>query len=61
MREEILRVMDRNARISVTDLAAILDASEDEINERLAAWVHGGMDEEIDDLVGQYGFRYGED
>ena len=39
----------------------VVDASEDEINERLAAWVHGGMDEEIDDLVGQYGFRYGEE
>ena len=35
MREEILRVMDRNARISVTDLAAILDASEDEISSEI--------------------------
>lgn len=35
MREEILRVMDRNARISVTDLAAILDASEEEISSEI--------------------------
>jgi len=39
----------------------IVEASEDEINERLAAWVHGAMDDEIDDAAKWYGFTYGED
>ena len=35
MREEILRVMDKNARITVTDLATILDAREEEISREI--------------------------
>ena len=35
MREEILRVMDKNARITVTDLATILDAQEEEISREI--------------------------
>lgn len=36
MREEILRAMDKNARITITDLATILDAPEEEIAEELS-------------------------
>ncbi|MCR5005028.1 MAG: Lrp/AsnC family transcriptional regulator [Clostridiales bacterium] len=35
MREEILRVMDKNARITVTDLATILDTPEEEISREI--------------------------
>ena len=35
MREDILHAMDKNARISVTDLATILDASEEEIRDQI--------------------------
>ncbi len=37
MREDILRAMDRNARISITDLATILDAPEQKIREEISA------------------------
>lgn len=39
----------------------IVDATEDEMNERLAAWVHGAMDDELDDAASWYGFTYGEE
>lgn len=35
-------------------------ASDEEINERLANWVAGGADLEIDAAVEQYGYRYGD-
>ena len=35
MREDILRVMEKNARISITDLSTILDTPEDEINKAI--------------------------
>ena len=35
MREDILRVMEKNARISITDLATILDSPEEEISNAI--------------------------
>ena len=35
MREDILRVMEKNARISITDLSTILDTPEDEISNAI--------------------------
>ena len=38
----------------------VVTATEDEMNERLAAWVHGAEDEEMDMAAEYYGFRYGD-